>query len=92
MSGNCDKKKNQTDTILGLRVLSDLSWHSHMEFIVRSTSRKLGCVSYARLHFASEQPLTLYKSQLCPTLEVVLKKITLKLISAAQKRAVQPSK
>ena len=82
-------------SVLGLNISSDLSWHSHIASIVKSASRKLGFLFRARRYFTPEQLLTLYKSQVRPTLEYCshiwggAPKTTLKLLDSVQRRAVR---
>jgi Reverse transcriptase (RNA-dependent DNA polymerase)/Endonuclease-reverse transcriptase len=87
--------RNNSLSVLGLDISSNLSWHSHVVSIAKSASKKLGFLFRARRYFSSEQLLTLYKSQVRPTLEYCshiwggAPKSTLRLLDIVQKRAIR---
>ena len=56
-------------TQLGLSVSSNLSWKTHIHSIAKHASQKLGFLSRARGFFSPSQLLTIYKSQIPPSLE-----------------------
>ena len=56
-------------TQLGLSVSSNLSWKTHIHSTAKHASQKLGFLSRARGFFSPSQLLTIYKSQIHPTLE-----------------------
>ena len=56
-------------TQLGLSVSSNLSWKTHIHSIAKHASRKLGFLSRACGSFSPSQLLTIYKSQIRPSLE-----------------------
>ena len=56
-------------TQLGLSVSSNLSWKTHIHSIPKHASQKLGFLSRARGFFSPSQLLTIYKSQIRPSLE-----------------------
>ena len=56
-------------TQLGLSVSSNLSWKTHIYSIAKHASQKLGFLSRARGYFSPSQLLTIYKSQIRPSLE-----------------------
>ena len=55
-------------TQLGLSISSNLTWKPHINSIAKHASQKLGFLSRACCYF-SPQLLTIYKSQICPSLE-----------------------
>ena len=54
-------------TQLGLSISSDLTWEPNIHSIAKHTSQKLGFLSRACGYF-SPQLVTIYKSQICPSL------------------------
>ena len=56
-------------TQLGLSILSNLTWKPHIKSIAKHASQKLGLLSRARGYFSPSKLLTIYKSQICPSLE-----------------------
>ena len=56
-------------TQLGLSVSSNLTWKPHIISIAKHESQKLGFLSRARGYFSPSQLLTIYKSQIRPSLE-----------------------
>lgn len=55
--------------LLGLSISPDLNWKTHISSIAKGASRKLGFLFRARSYFTSAQLLTLYKSQIRPSIE-----------------------
>ena len=60
---------SSTFTQLGLSVSSNLSWKTHIHSIAKHTPQKLGFLSRPRGFFSPSQLLTIYKSQIRPSLE-----------------------
>ena len=56
-------------TQLGLSASSNLTWKPHIISIAKYASQKLGFPSRARSYFSPSQLLTIYKSQIRPSLE-----------------------
>ena len=56
-------------TQLGLCISSNLTWKPHINSIAKHASQKLGFLSRARGYFSPSQLLTVYKSQIRPSLE-----------------------
>ena len=56
-------------TQLGLSISSNLTWKPHINSIAKHASQKLGFLSRARGYFSPSQLLTIYKSQIHPSLE-----------------------
>ena len=56
-------------TQLGLSISSNLTWKPHINSIAKHASQKLGFLSRARGYFSPSQLLTIYKSQIRPSLE-----------------------
>ena len=56
-------------TQLGLSVSSNLTWKPHINSIAKHASQKLGFLSRACGYFSPSQLLTIYKSQIRPSLE-----------------------
>ena len=54
---------------LGLEMSSNLSWRNHIEFIAKSTSKKLGVLFRCRSFFSSSELLRLYVGLIRPCLE-----------------------
>ena len=56
-------------TRLGLSISFNLTWKPHINSIAKHASQKLGFLSRARGYFSPSQLLTIYKSQIRPSLE-----------------------
>ena len=56
-------------TQLGLSISSNLTWKPHINSIAKHASQKLGFLSRACGYFSPSQLLTIYKSQIRPSLE-----------------------
>ena len=56
-------------TQLGLSISSNLTWKPHINSIAKHASQKPGFLSRARGYFSLSQLLTIYKSQIRPSLE-----------------------
>ena len=56
-------------TQLGLCISSNLTWKPHINSIAKHASQKLSFLSRARGYFSPSQLLTIYKSQIRPSLE-----------------------
>ena len=56
-------------THLGLSVSSNLTWKPHIISIAKHASQKLGFLSRSRGYFSPSQLLSIYKSQIRPSLE-----------------------
>ena len=56
-------------TQLGLSISSNLTWKPHINSIAKHASQKLGFLSRACGYFSPSQLLTIYKSQIGPSLE-----------------------
>ena len=56
-------------TQLGLSISSNRTWKPHFNSIAKHASQKLGFLSRARGYFSPSQLLTIYKSQIRPSLE-----------------------
>ena len=56
-------------TQLGLSISSNLTWKPHINSIAKHASQKLGFLSRAHGYFSPSQLLTIYKSQIHPSLE-----------------------
>ena len=56
-------------TQLVLSISSNLTWKLHINSIAKHASQKLGFLSRARGYFSPSQLLTIYKSQIHPSLE-----------------------
>ena len=55
-------------TQLGLSISSNLTWKPYINSIAKHASQKHGCLSRARGYFSPSQLLTIYKSQIRPSL------------------------
>ena len=58
-----------SSTQLGLSVSSNLTWQPHINSITKHPSQKFGFLSRACGYFSPSQLLSIYKSQICPSLE-----------------------
>ena len=56
-------------TQLGLSISSNLTWKPHINSIAKHASQKLGFLSRAHDYFSLSQLLTIYKSQIRPSLD-----------------------
>ena len=56
-------------TQLGLSLSSNLTWKTHIHSLAKHASRKLGFLARARGFFSSSHLLSIYKSQIRPSLE-----------------------
>ena len=56
-------------TQLGLSISSNLTWKPHINSIAKHASQKLAFLSRARGYFSPSQLLTIYNSQIRPSLE-----------------------
>ena len=56
-------------TQLGLSLSSNLTWKTHIHSLAKHASQKLGFLARARGFFSSSHLLTIYKSQIRPSLE-----------------------
>ena len=83
-------------TQLGLSVSSNLSWKTHIHSIAKHASQKLGFLSRARGFFSPSQLLTIYKSQIRPSLEYCshvwggAPRSSLHLLDKVQSKAIRP--
>ena len=82
-------------TQLGLSMSSNLSWKPHINSIAKHASQKLGFLSRSRGYFSPFQVLTIYKSQIRPSLEYcshvwgVAPKSSLHLLDRVQSKAIR---
>ena len=82
-------------TQLGLSVSSNLTWKPHIISIAKHASQKLGFLSRARGYFSPSQLLTIYKSQIRPSLEYCshvwggAPKSSLNLLDRVQSKAIR---
>ena len=58
-----------SSTQLGLSISSNLTWQPHINSITKHPSQKFGFLSRACGYFSPSQLLSIYKSQICPSLE-----------------------
>ena len=56
-------------TKLGLSLSSNLTWKTHIHSLAKHASQKLGFLARARGFFSSSHLLSIYKSQIRPSLE-----------------------
>ena len=84
-------------TQLGLSVSSTLTWKPHIIPIAKHASQKLGFLSRARGYFSPSQLLTIYESQIRPSLEYYshvwggAPKSSLNLLDRVQAKAIRLS-
>ena len=64
----CELDISSSFTQLGLSISSNLTWKPHMDSIAKHASQKIGFISRACGCFSPPQLLTVYKSQIRPTL------------------------
>ena len=82
-------------TQLGLSVSLNLTWKPHINSIAKHASQKLGFLSRARGYFSPSQILTIYKSQIRPSLEYCshvwsgAPKSSLNLLDRVQSKAIR---
>ena len=82
-------------TQLGISLSSNLTWKPHIISIAKHASQKLGFLSRARGYFSPSQLLTLYKSQIRPSLEYCshvwggTPKSSLNLLDRVQSKAIR---
>ena len=82
-------------TQLGLSVSSNLTWKPHINSTAKHASQKLGFLSIACGYFSPPQLLTIYKSQIHPSLEYCshvwggAPKSSLNLIERVQSKAIR---
>ena len=65
----CEQDISSSFNQLGLSISSSLIWKPHIHSIAKHESQKLGFLSRARGYFSPLQLLTIYKSQIRPSLE-----------------------
>ena len=81
-------------TQLGLSLSSNLSWKTHIHSLAKHASQKLGFLASSRGFFSSSHLLTIYKSQIRPSLEYCshvwggAPKSTLCLLDKVQSKAI----
>ena len=79
----------------GLSISSNRTWKPHIHSIAKHASQKLGLLSRARGYFSPSQLLTIYKSQVRPSLEYCshvwggAPKSTLHLLDKIQSKAIR---
>ena len=82
-------------TQLGLSLSSNLTWKTHIHSLAKHASRKLGFLARARGFFSSSHLLSIYKSQIRPSLEYCshvwggAPKSTLCLLDKVQSKAIR---
>ena len=82
-------------TQLGLSLSSNLSWKTHIHSLAKHASQKLGFLARARGFFSSSHLLSIYKSQIRPSLEYCshvwggAPKSTLCLLDKVQSKAIR---
>ena len=82
-------------TQLGLFLSSNLTWKTHIHSLAKHASKKLGFLARARGFFSSSHLLSIYKSQICPSLEYCshvwggAPKSTLCLLDKVQSKAIR---
>ena len=82
-------------TKLGPSLSSHLIWKTHIHFLGKHTSQKLGFLARARGFFSSSHLLSIYKSQIRPSLEYCshvwggAPKSTLCLLDKVQSKAIR---
>ena len=60
---------NELDTQLGLSLSSNLTWKTHIHSLAKHASQKLSFLARVRRFFSSSHLLSIYKSQIRPSLE-----------------------
>ena len=87
---------NELDTQLGLSLSSNLTWKTHIHSPAKHASQKLGFLARVRRFFSSSHLLTIYKSQIRPSLEYCshvwggAPKSTLCLLDKVHSKAILP--
>ena len=82
-------------TQLGLSLSSNITWKTHIHSLAKHASQKLGFLARARGFFSSSHLLSIYKSQIRPSLEYCshvwggAPKSTLCLLDKVQSRAIR---
>ena len=82
-------------TQLGLSLSSNLTWKTHIHSLAKHASQKLGFLARARGYFSSSHLLSIYKSQIRPSLEYCshvwggAPKSTLCLLDKVQSKAIR---
>ena len=82
-------------TQLGLSLSSNLTWKTHIHSLAKHASQKLGFLARARGFFSSSHFLSIYKSQIRPSLEYCshvwggAPKSTLCLLDNVQSKAIR---
>ena len=82
-------------TQLGLSLSSNLIWKTHIHFLAKHASQRLGFLARARGCFSSSHLLSIYKSQIRPSLEYCshvwggAPKSTLFLLDKVQSKAIR---
>ena len=82
-------------TQLGLSLSSNVIWKTHIHSLAKHGSQKLGSLARARGSFSSSHLLTIYKSQIRPSLEYcshvrgVAQKYTVCLLDRVQSKAIR---
>ena len=82
-------------TQLGISLSSNLIWKTHIHSLAKHASQKLGFLARARGFFSSSHPLSIYKSQIRPSLEYCFHvwggapKSTLCLLDKVQSKAIR---
>ena len=82
-------------TQLGLSISSNLTWKPHINSVAKHASQKLGFLSRAHGYFSPSELLSIYKSQIRPSLEYCshfwggAPKSSLHLLDRAQSKAIR---
>ena len=82
-------------TQLGLSLSSNLTWKNHIHSLAKHASQKLGFLARARGFFSYSHLLSMFKSQICPSLEYCshvwggAPKSTLCLLDKVQPKAIR---
>ena len=82
-------------SLLGVNASNNFSWHKHVVAVAKTAAQKLGFLFRAKKYFSPAQLLTLYKSQVRPTMEYCshiwssAPKHTLALLDSIQRRAIR---
>ena len=88
-------KREQSFSLVGVTFTNNLIWHKHISNLAQAASKKLSFLFRAKQFFSSENLLTLYKSQIRPTLEYCshiwgsAPKSSLQLLDSIQNRAMR---
>ena len=90
-----DTSTSVTQLGLGLSLSSNLTWKTHIHSLAKHASQKLGFLARARGFFSSSHLLSIYKSQIRPSLEYCshvwggAPKSTLCLLDKVQSKAIR---